>query len=121
MYLPNDYLKRDLFVTPHARNRFFDRGGDSYRSLAERLKRALPFGAQLGGDCCLLEDGGLVFAVRQNRVTTVMTKEQATANVQAICKDHSRRVMRHLNGKKKWRERRQAERKRRERQHGDEE
>lgn len=110
MYLRNDYLNRELFVTPHARDRWQERGGGSFESLAARLRKALPFGAQVGYGPVLLEHDGLVFAVSLDKtVTTVMTKEQATANVQAICKPHSPQAMRYINRKRKRHEKRRTD------------
>lgn len=70
-------------ITPHARERFVERFATA--DIASELANAIPFGAQLGDrDQLMLSPCGAVFAVRDQRVVTVLTKQQALANMQSI-------------------------------------
>lgn len=99
MNVRNDHLRQTLFVTPHAHARWAERGGGDLR---DSLRRALPFGGQIGDDALLLEFNGLVFSVKFDdqggTVTTVLTRQQATANLQANCK-----VTRNRTKSRRWR------------------
>lgn len=69
-----------LLVTTHASDRWEERGVQD-DSLADVLKRAVPFGGQRGKSILLL-DGEVVFATKEGIVKTVLTKAQAIANMQ---------------------------------------
>jgi hypothetical protein len=75
-----------VIVTTHARERFAERA-DIGESLEAILKRAMPFGGQ-AGDGILLADGDVVFATnkswRGRVVTTVLTMDQAIANMEMV-------------------------------------
>ena len=69
-----------VFFTPHACERWHERFGSD--SIKESFERAVPFGAQCGGDTYML-DGDRVFVVSgDGAVVTVLTKEMAIANMQ---------------------------------------
>jgi len=89
-------MAQRFFITDHASHRFAERhlefdelGSDHGRQvfLAE-LERGVPFGGQIGGDELYLLPCGYVAAVAWRDgvgiVKTVLTKEQAIANMQSM-------------------------------------
>lgn len=72
------------YITPHARDRWEERCG--LEGLQESLAVAVPFGAQYSGSAYLLDPARqMVFVVADGRtVTTILTREQAVANMQAF-------------------------------------
>lgn len=72
-----------VFVTPHALERYAERG--SQEPLEDVLKRAMPFGGQFAENL-LLADGEIVFTVKQTEkglmATTVLTMDQAIVNME---------------------------------------
>lgn len=76
-----------VVFSPHALERWNER----FASIEESFRRAVPFGAQCGGDTYML-DGDRVFVVSSDGVVvTVLTKEMAIANMQqaGMCVDTS--------------------------------
>lgn len=77
-----------MLVSPHAQERWRER---SSGRLVESLQRAIPFGGQYG-DNLLLIDGDIVFACekygRAHLVKTVLTKDQAVANMEFAAGGH---------------------------------
>lgn len=75
-------------VSEHAIERYYERGGTN--PIDDELSKALPFGAGFGSGFMLMLPCGLVAAGkiwvedgdRLKRITTVLTLEQATVNIQ---------------------------------------
>lgn len=75
----------ELHVTQHALSRFSERMDGNFHA---RLKAAVPFGAQRGDDLLLRDDDAVFTVAREQEtgrrvVTTVLTLDQAVANMQA--------------------------------------
>lgn len=84
--LRNDMLGKSFHVTNHAIDRWNERGTSDDMSAV--FRRALPFGVQKG-PCLMLMDGEVVFVTSCSEnggraITTVLTREQAMANMQRI-------------------------------------
>lgn len=82
MTIQNQHVGK-MLVGPHAQERWRERSAKE--SLKDSLERAIPFGGQYG-DNLLLIDGEIVFACekygRAFFVKTVLTKDQAVANME---------------------------------------
>lgn len=74
-------------ITDHARERYAERFPDC-GTIEWQLGQARPWGAQFGYDSFLLSPDGVVFAMTNGRdgpvIKTVLTKEQATANMEMV-------------------------------------
>ena len=72
-----------LELTLHAIQRWNERGDGS--DLADRLQRAVPFGAQFDS-CMFLADEEFVWPVAGKRVLTTLTKRQAVASLSRMAR-----------------------------------
>ncbi len=69
-------------IRDHAAARFDDRfQGLSFK---EEYESATPFGGQFGDHSLLISKNDVVFVCRKNVIITVLTKEQALCNIQAM-------------------------------------
>lgn len=74
--------------TAHAVQRYCERFGGDTEQMKQAFQDSVPFGGQMGNAKLMLSSNGAVFVVDIDRhgeryIRTVLTKEQATANVQA--------------------------------------
>lgn len=76
----NTHFDKILRVSLHAIDRWMQRSSGDIR---ESLARAIPFGGQYKSAMMLI-DGDIVFVLQQQKwtVTTVLTKDQAIANIE---------------------------------------
>lgn len=85
MWVSNDFLKELMFVTPHAIERFAERGGEG--EIRSAISKSLPFGIQKA-DALLLLDNDTVFVTKKpglrRVVVTCLTKSYAVANMQTL-------------------------------------
>ena len=83
-------LRRVIFDA-HAMDRWGERARDMHQTMEDALAESIPYGAQYGNNAMFLnEQQNVVFVIRyspeKNRpvVCTVLTREQAQANVENI-------------------------------------